>query len=198
MKRALFALTTLTTLGIALTACQAGPRPLGATIPMMRASAPQLVRSASAPRGGSQGLEDFRNYLAGKLFENLDQNRDQAVTQQEFSRLLDKAVVARFAELDAGRDGRLSPAEFALLKNQIFSPRYSEATLRDKLTAFFQTQDLDKDQFVSWAECKGNLNLLFDYDHDNRFALNEFLDATSQLLQLAPAKTEEFLKAHLG
>jgi hypothetical protein len=197
MKRALFAILTLS---IALSACQAGPRPLGAGMPLMRASAPQAVRAASAARSnqGIYTLESFRDYLAGKLFERLDADRDQALTPQEFARLLDKAAVARFAELDASRDGRLSPAELGAGKNLVFSPRYSEATLREKLTAFFQTQDLDKDRFVSWAECKGNLNLIFDYDHDQRFSLNEFIDATSQLLQLAPAKTEEFLKTHLG
>lgn len=194
MKKALL---TLSLSIFALSACQAGPRPL-APMPVMRASAPQVRAASTARNAASPGLADFRSHLAGKLFEALDANRDQAVTAQEFARLLDKSVVARFAEADASRDGRLSAAELDAAKNLIFLARYSEATLREKLTTFFQTQDLNKDQFVSYQEGKGMLNLLFDYDHDMRFNLNEFIDATAQLLQLAPAKSDEFLKAHLG
>lgn len=200
MKRTLF---TALLFSLTLTACSSNlNRPLNAAMPQLRAQANPAVRAAAAPNARSNAgfytLEDFRNHLATKLFETLDANRDQAVTAPEFSRLLDKAVVARFAEVDANRDGRLTQPELTAGKNVVFLARYSEATLREKLTAFFQTQDLDKDRFVSYTEGKGMLNLLFDYDHDNKFSLNEFIDATAQLLQLAPAKTDEFLKAHLG
>jgi hypothetical protein len=199
MKKSIFALLSLS---ILLSACQSAPQmQLSAFNPGL--ASPQL-RSASASRTaaprstGYSGLEDFRSYLADKLFAALDQNGDQTLVPTEMNRLLNKESVGKFAQLDINGDGRVALAEFQTRKDLVFSDRYSVKTLTEKLTTFFQSQDLNHDNFVSYEESKGNLNLLFDYDHDNRFALNEFIDATSQLLRLAPTKTEEFLKAHLG
>lgn len=195
MKKSLFALFASSLL---LGACQSAPRVMPSAVnPALRASSVQrnsVARNTNKP----YSIEDYRSYLTGKLFEALDQNRDQVVTAQEFSRLLDKNAVAGFASFDASRDGSLNQVEFLAAKNQILQPRYAEATLREKLTAFFQTQDIDRNGVVSYSEGKGMLNLLFDYDHDNNFSVEEFVDATSSLLHLDPAKTEACLKAHLG
>lgn len=197
MKKFAFALSSL----LLLSACQAGPQVLNTSRTLVRSPAAPLLRQSVAQASGNQGfytLEDFRSFLAGKLHEALDQNKDQAVSAQEFGRLLNPTAVARFAEFDSNGDGQLQSTELQTAKNAIFSERYAEATLRQKLLAFFQTQDLDRDGFVSHSESKGNLNLLFDYNGDQKFDANEFVDAVASLLQLDAAKTTAFLKEHLG
>ncbi|MGE3725638.1 MAG: EF-hand domain-containing protein [Candidatus Sericytochromatia bacterium] len=204
MKKSLFALLSAALL---LTACQSGPQmlPSAALNPQLRAPQLNQLRSASTARpqarsGGTRwySMDEYRNFLAGKLLATLDKDADQALNPQEFSRLVNKAVVARFSEVDGNRDGRLNLAELQAGKNAVFSERYSEANLRNALTKFFQGKDLNRDQKVSFQESGSMINFIFDYDGDQNFSVEEFIDAISQMLSMSPEKTNEFLKEHLG
>ncbi len=200
MKTALFALLSASLL---LTACQSGPQlmPSAALNPQLnQLRSASTARPVQARAGVTRwySMEEFRNFLAGKLLATLDKDADQALNPQEFSRLVNKAVVARFAEVDSNRDGRLSLPELQTGKNTVFSERYSEASLRNALTKFFQGKDLNRDQKVSFQESGSMVNFIFDYDGDQHFSLEEFIDAISQMLSMSPEKTNEFLKEHLG
>lgn len=202
MKTTLFAFLSASLL---LSACQSGPQmlPSAALNPALNASQLRSASTARPPQARSSAtrwysMDEFRNFLAGKLLAALDQNGDQALTPQEFSRLINKAVVARFAEVDGNRDGRLTLPELQAGKNSVFSERYSEASLRNALTKFFQGKDTNRDQKVSFEESGRVVNFIFDYDGDQHFSLEEFIDAISQMLSMSPEKTNEFLKEHLG
>ncbi|PKL76806.1 MAG: hypothetical protein CVV27_08435 [Candidatus Melainabacteria bacterium HGW-Melainabacteria-1] len=203
MKKSLFATLSAALL---LSACQSAPQLMPfATNPQLRARINQLhaagtARPLQARTSGSRwySMDEYRNFLAGKLLAALDQNSDQALTTQEFSRLVNKSVVARFGEIDGNRDGRLTLPELQAHKNTVISERYSEAALRNALTKFFQGKDLNGDQRVSFQESGNMVNFIFDYDGDQHFSLEEFIDAISQMLSMSPDKTNEFLKVHLG
>lgn len=205
MKKSLFALLSASLL---FTACQSAPQmlPAAALNPQFRANAPLTqLRSASTARpqtraGGTRwySMDEYRNFLVGKLLPALDKNADQALNAQEFSRLLNKAGVARFAEIDSNRDGQLNLAELQAGKNSYLSERYSEANLRAALLKFMQSKDLNRDQKVSFQEAGSMINFIFDYDGDQHFSQEEFIDAISQMLSMSNDKTNEFLKEHLG
>lgn len=202
MKKSLFAMLAASLL---LSACQSGPQlmPSAALNPQLRANNLQAASAARPPQSRAGGtrwysLDEYRNFLAGKLLAALDQNADQALTAPEFSRLLNKTTVARFAEVDANHDGRLTLAELQTAKNAVFSERYSEANLRNALTKFFQGKDSNGDKRVSFQESGSMVNFIFDYDGDQSFSLEEFIDAISQMLSMSPEKTNDFLKEHLG
>ena len=197
MKKVLFALLSAALL---LTACQSGPQimPSAALNPQLRSASTARPVQARAGVTRWYSMDEYRNFLAGKLLATLDKDADQALNPQEFSRLVNKAVVARFAEVDGNRDGRLNLAELQTGKNAVFSERYSEANLRNALTKFFQGKDLNRDQKVSFQESGSMINFIFDYDGDQNFSVEEFIDAISQMLSMSPEKTNEFLKEHLG
>jgi Ca2+-binding EF-hand superfamily protein len=132
-----------------------------------------LAAVLAGPGRAETGDDDLP---AARAFDQLDGDRDGAISRAEFALARDR----EFTRLDADHDGSVSRAEFVdrrLPRSDLPSARVE--ALRRSFEARFAALDANGDGRISQAEYAANGRLLFqrlDRDGDGRITRAEFLD----------------------
>ena len=124
---------------------------------------------------GCATMQDVNPFGPGKVFNDLDQDGNGAISQAEAAQ--EPALARAFARLDTNRDGNLSPNE------------YQAATLNVARGMNFEQVDLNRDGVISKREADAtplSLREAFDRidaDGDDNISPVEYQAATTNLLQ---------------